>query len=436
MTGVTQVIVSIAAIGSQSIFAHVLGVREYGILAGGQAAVLLIEGIIYATASDIALRVLSTLWHAPGRGAVRPAMSLLESAERRRAAAIGLVAAAVMIVVSFGGVGWGPVALVFLVGSVAQSGFATRKSLLTVAGLIPVLSRLERAYAVYSISFAAVGVYFGGVWGAAAAISLSAFVKATMFRVAINRLDGLDVAVRATDVSEAQIVVAEAGHLSRHSSVRALLNSAGSQGDVLLLSAFGGPAETAFFRAGKTLAQLPARVANPVWAALRPRMILRQRHGGTGAFLRAAMLAGAAIGAVIGVVAIAVWFLKSWIVRTVFGAAFASAELPFLIQFAAGAVSAAGAAWYPLWVPLSRAQLHGTIATVIGVASTLGTVAFLAPRGATAASWGILIGAAVSVMAVWLVATRELAQTRRTAVIEGSAQAQSDHDDARRSPLK
>lgn len=434
MTGATQVIVSIAAIGSQSISAHVLGVRAYGILAGGQAAALLVEGIIYATASDIAIRVLSTLWHAPGRSAVRPAMALLASAERRRAVAIGLGAAVVMTVASFGGVAWGPVTLVFLVGTIAQSGFATSKSLLNVAGRFPLLSRLERAYAVYSLSLCAIGVYFGGVWGAAAATSLSAFVKARTYRVASKRLDGLAETVAATDDADARAVVAEAAHLSRHSPVRALLNAAGTQADVLLMSAFGGASETAFFRAGKTLAQLPARVANPVWAALRPRMIVRQQHGGTAAFLRAALLAGAAIGAVLGVTALAVWFLKTWIVQTVFGAAFAPAELPFLIQFTAGAITAAGAAWYPLWVPLSRRQLHGTIATVVGVTATLGAVAFLAPRGATAASWGILIGASVSVMAVWFVATRERAHAPAAGVNVRSDPIASDRDVTRPAP--
>lgn len=353
----------------QILVVRVAAPERFGAYAIVQSIVALVELAVLTRGGEVALQLLGAAWH---QGDPRRAALIAERIRRRdvafaMAAWGGLALAAWPLAAHYAFPAWWLPLLACTIP--VQIGYALSKSLFIVTGRLREQARFELRFAVAQALLGAVGVLAAGIPGLLVALVLAAGIKTA-------------IAARATagwlprpgpeaDADRAAVGAEAWGSVERHAASRNLLLAASQQLDVLLLGLWRGPETVAIYKVAKTLAQLPARGAGPIWAAIRPRLM--QAWIARDAPRVRRLVAGPALTfLLLGAIGLPVMLaFAPGLLRLLYGEAYLAAAVPFVLLLGAGWLTGAATAWFPFWIAVSGAQRSGTVAALCATLALL-----------------------------------------------------------------
>ena len=304
------------------LLARILPIAEFGRLTTLLAIATVAEAAIGARGAETALSAFASL--RPGDLAGRDALT-------RRLLRIDFVWSAsiygaLMLALLVAGQAVGPHAwwlAVLMAGSFAAFPWGTTKSYLTVYKGPGVFPPIEMSYAAITLL---VGVGLTMVIGGAGFVIGTALASLARTIVGLRQARLSLRLVTGRSSAEPPGVSSNIWLLGVTGTVRSGLMNFGSQMDVLLLSAVGGPAAVGLYRAAKTLSGVVQRLAQPIWFVLKRHIIAGTREG-DGVDHSRRMVALASLGfAAIGVIVIPpVVYFGEEIVALAFGAQYRAA---------------------------------------------------------------------------------------------------------------
>ncbi len=294
----------------------------------------------------------------------------------------------------------------------AQVGYGTYKAILIADSRIREQAWLEIGYAVVYAVLAPVAVFAAGIGGFAVAVGACALAKTLTARaVALRRWEA-----RSADPEEPSAqedVAAEPWERSEgHAILRNGFLYGASQVDVLVLSALGSRESVAVYRVAKSLAGLPARVAGPVWAAIRPRL-LRAWHARDAVGAWRLVTRPAAVFVFIGLAVLpGVWLVRDWLVEGLYGAEYRVAALPFVLLLCGTWLQGAVSAWFGFWVVLAERRRTGTMVALLTFLAMLAGSLWAGRRGALSVAIAVTSSFTVVSVIHWIVFWRALRRLR------------------------
>jgi O-antigen/teichoic acid export membrane protein len=213
----------------------------------------------------------------------------------------------------------------------------------------------EVGYAVLCLCLQGGGAWFFGVHGLVFGTVLAALLK-TVAAVALTK--PMWPSVQAPDIARIPPVV-PAGW-SVHAMVRNGFANSLEQVDVVLLNSFAGPAQTAIYKVAKSLASFPARIAGPIWMALRPHIFAAWIEGDRRTLARWIVIPSAAMLLTLMLVLVCLYWVLPSILAAVYGQSLVAAAHPTLILMLGAGLFSACTTWYRLVVLLEQRKWIGT----------------------------------------------------------------------------
>ena len=402
-TGFSQLAVALALVLVQVVTTRRTTLAAYGAYATAAAAAAVLEALLVPRSGDMALQFVGRFL---ASGQVAYARAAAHRIIRRDMLLFG--AAFLMV----GVLAW-PVARflhteAWLIAACAltipaQIGYGPSKAVLLSRSRLRDLAFLDLAYAVEYALLGTAGVVLAGLAGLVAAMALCSASKTLIAKWLAGRQ--WPTGAEASEMQESMDAVDAEPWLAseQHAIMRNGLLYGAAQADLLILSAFGSREGVAVYRVAKTLAGLPARVAGPIWAALRPRL-LHAWHAGDAAAVRRVVIIPAALFLGLGAAALPVaWLAAPWLVQRLYGAAYFAAAVPFLVLLVGTWLQGAVTAWFGFWVVLAERRRTGTAVAGLILAATL-VASLLAGRG-SALSMATAISAVLVMTSIvcWLI---------------------------------
>lgn len=240
----------------------------------------------------------------------------------------------------------------------AQIGFGVYKSMFIATHRLKHQALFEITYSLVYGVLCVLGVYLYGIPGLICAVVLASLFKTLLARHITEKWWPED----ARSASDDAVKIGFWTGVGIQPTIRNAFINGANQIDILILNAAIGAQHAAIYKVAKSMATLPARIAGPMWSALRPRM-LKAWHARDKARLKRLII----IPSLIMISALAVAFVPLWhladdFMVMLYGEEYASAALPFLILivgawFFSGCVSP----WFNFLVIIDDRKLTGTL---------------------------------------------------------------------------
>jgi len=400
IVGVSHVVSAATLIGVQVLLARNLSAAEFGGFLLVQACVNLVEAVFIARSGEVALHWIGRTWGLDF-GLARGYAKFLEHREliwNLGVYALLLLAAWPLHLV----LDIDPVALAILGLSIpVQSGYGVAKSVFVSAGRLRLQSYFEIAYChLYLLASIPLTLLFG----------LNGFIWVTVAAAAVKMVASRWVTHRfwPETVVGAQAVMPPSESLSQHSILRNLCNNFAAQGDVLILGALASKEAVAIYKVARTLANLPIRVAGPVWSVLRPKLLAAMREKDYRRFRRMLVLPGIVIAAIgLGFVPV-LWFMAEPILVGLYGETYRGAAIPLSVLFVGTWMFGAVTGWIGFVCVISEHKKVGSMLYMI-LALFVAAGVFLAGGSVIATAIGVTVAMGLtSIVAWWLLLSSRL----------------------------
>jgi O-antigen/teichoic acid export membrane protein len=267
-SGFSYVIAALGSVILQVLAVRHVGVDSYGVYAATISAVALAELTALNRGGELALGTLGAAWHGNRQSSLRALSKQLARVDVRWVASC--FALLILVTWCFSG------ALGLSVASVAiaamslplQIGYGADKALLVVSGRIVDQAKAEVIISLFTLFTSAILLLAFGLVGLLAAYPLAAGFKMMVVRHRAN----LVYRTMERHDSVAALPEAMSGAVESTITLRNIFMTVADQIDVLIINALGGSVAAGHYRIAKSLASLPARVAGPIWTALRPEL--------------------------------------------------------------------------------------------------------------------------------------------------------------------
>lgn len=401
LTALAHAVTALTLIAAQAWFARQVTLEDFGRFAAAQALVLIVEAAIVARSGEVALQFIGEHWHGGRGGVVAVAQALRTSEFCWHLAAAGAVAIAALVAGALTSLDADIIA-VLAIALPLQAGYGVSRSLFVIADRLPRQLRMELLYSLLYLTLVVALTARFGLWGMVAAVLCAALLR-NLLAALFTRdlLPGRDGATRP----DARRLRSASGH----AIARNLLANAGNNVDVVLLGSFAGAEAAGLYRAAKTLAGAPLRIAAPAWVALRPRLLPALHSGNP----RAAVQMIAGVGAALLLLSLLLLLLLSPIaqplIALVYGLDFAAARLPFMILFAAALLTGAVTGWLSFAAVLSQRKATATAVYALQLLLLVACALWFG-RGSPEAMAGAVAvaGVVTSLLAWWLLLSGRL----------------------------
>jgi O-antigen/teichoic acid export membrane protein len=390
---------AVAAFALQMVLAGALGLEGYGRLAPALAVAALFETIVIARGADTALGLFAGRAHRGDRAWAGLALELVLVDAVWLGASTAVYLAALAAVGQIMRLDWPLLALLGL-ATFAQFTWATCKSAQIVFEPVRRQAQLETAAAVTGFVLPAAGLWMGGAlgfgWGSVAA---GAAKSALAWGFLAPRLRG----ARLAPPGRRETSFAELRRLGGLALMRSSATFLSGQIDILLLALSGSPAAVGLYRAARTLSNVPARVAAPIWTLARKSVVTGLHHGGLKEARGRIVLIGLGLAALFGPGMALAWLGGDELLALAFGPGFAPAAPALLILLPSSWLFGVVTGWARFAAAVAPRKIVTSLAFVAqGLLCVLLWAAFR-PSTAEGMAW-VVAAAGVATSAVFWVA--------------------------------
>lgn len=384
LTALSQIVAMLSVIGIQIILARSVSVEVFGQLAVAQALVALVEAALVARGAEAAIQVLGQHWD-DGDATLKAIARHLTRYEVLVSGLSYLAFAGLALAFAPAVGADGLIVAALGLAVVVQINYGLRRSLFLLNHLVREQALFEIAYSLFLILLAVPMIWFFKAWGLVITlVSAAAFKNISVHIWTMSLWSGparapivpLDGSVRRT------IRIS-----SFHSVLRNLLSNGATNADILILGMWGRPEVVAIYRVAKTFATLPTKVAGPLWAVLRPRLLTALRtddhrrfclliSGGAGVF---------AIASVLGLVLVMI--VGGPLLVRFYGATYLSALTPLIALIIGSSVFGAITGWLSFTLVISSRKSLGTVIFAAQLALIIVGGTIIGGGSATAMAW-------------------------------------------------
>lgn len=240
----------------------------------------------------------------------------------------------------------------------SQIGYGVYKSMFISTHRLKYQAIFEMSYTIIYVGLCIVLVYLFKVPGLIGAIVLMSLLKTLAARAITEKWWPED----ARQNSENTITIGFKKGLGIQPALRNAFINGANQVDLLMLNAAIGPQHAAVYKVSKSVASLPSYVANPVWSALRPRILQAWHTGDRKRLWRLITIPSLLMVSAFIIVIVPLWYFSDELLVLLYGKEYSSAALPFLILVVGtwvfhGSVNS----WFNFLVIIDEKKLTGTL---------------------------------------------------------------------------
>jgi O-antigen/teichoic acid export membrane protein len=393
----------------QVLVVRTLTPAEFGRYVVALAFVTLAEAVFVARSGELALQFVGNAW------------VMSRFAEARRSAArifrqdAMVQSAAFILLVALA---WGLRAVYPLdiwivaglaLGIPAQIGYGVFKSIFIASGRLKEQAVFESASVLAQSGLIAAGVLLAGITGLVAGHVTGTALKNLLAWAWTRRWwPSSDSSGGASQGSEDGWRTFTFLSLMRNTFVHA-----SNQVDVLILNGTLNPGAVATYKVARSLAAVPVRVAQPLWAAVRPTMMLALAERRPEQFQR---LVGLPALAMLGALVFAIWPLAKFaeeIVTGLYGNRYASAATPFVILSVGSWVFGSVTGWLGFWVIISQQRRVGALIFGLLLGFVVLTGSLYGSRSPTHMAVAVACSMLLTSALGWVLLGRSLGRLRR-----------------------
>jgi O-antigen/teichoic acid export membrane protein len=360
-SAVSNVLAAVSYIGLQVSAIRITTAREYGQYAAALAVVIIIEAVFVMPSREFAFQTVGKHWVAREFVAARRAAI----ANRRLDVIVNSAVYASVVVFAWllaprlGLIPWYIAALGLLI--LAETGFGVSKCMFVAASRLREQAFFESATYLVLIAAGVLGVWLFGIPGLIGATVLATFSKTTIAYLITSHWWPPEVTQLDRHDATSAIYSRVSWWGAANSVARNGFASGTQQADILILSALAGAESTAVYKAAKMVSNAPLLMINPLWAAVRPRLMHALAGSSSGRVQRLIMIPAAIMLTLLLVCIVPLWFVVDQLVLMLFGKEYAAASVPLLLLFVGNWIFGGVTAWYTIWVILEERRLAGTL---------------------------------------------------------------------------
>lgn len=356
-TAASQIVATLAVIGLQVLLARSVDLALFGKVAAAQALVVLVEGALTSRGAEAALQVMGAHWKdGPSTLRALGRHLLMQDALITGGGFLMFALFGGLIAPLFGADPWMVVALACAIP--LQINFGVRKNLFLLNNRLREQARWEVAFWSSQIVLGVLLIPWLGAWGFVATVVVGAAVK-NAYAHWMTRRYWAPIAAAAPGTLPAGIprTVRISG---LHSVLRNMLSNAATNVDVLLLSLTGHPEVVGLYRVARTLANVPVKIAAPLWLVLRPRLLSAYQADAHGRFCRIVLAAAAVFAAGSAAVTWVAWLIGGPLLSRIYGPDYVASLSPLLILIVGSSVFGAVTGWLSFTMIISSRKSLGT----------------------------------------------------------------------------
>lgn len=401
--GVSHIISAVSIIGIQIVLARILEPAVFGIFLLAQVFINLVEATIVVRSGEVALYWIGRSWKSGDEICI--ASGYAKFLRRREIVwnvatygAIVLLAWPLQMFMNFE-----PILIVILGLTIpVQSGYGVAKSIFISSGRIKLQALFEVAYSATLFGLTALLVPHYGVTGAVWTFVIVAAAKTAIAYSITNKL------WPEHDPKNRPLRPPSRG-LSGHSIARNAAKNLAAQGDVLVLGIAALPEAIAVYKVARTLANLPTRVAGPVWSVLRPKLLSAIREKDYTRIRRLLLVPGLCFVFIGVVIIVPVWLGAESFIGWSYGEAYIGAGKLLTILLIGTWIFGAVTGWLNFALVVSANKRLGSVMMVILAISVVST-SYLAKGNTLGVAGGVSASLVVISVAAWILAfgTRQL----------------------------
>lgn len=390
VVGMSHAVAALTLISVQVTLARSLSASDFGTILVVQAGVNLAESVFVSRSGEVALHWIGRAW---GSSAAYGYAKFLE--RRELYWNFGVYALLMVLIWPLNTVfAIDPVLLAMLGLSIpAQSGYGVAKSVFISAGRLRLQSGFEIVWCITYLSMTIPLTLLFGLYGFVWASVAAALLKTGAGRWLTRRLWPLS-SVSIADLKPPAI------SLSAHSVLRNLCSSIAAQADVLILGASASKETVAIYKVARTLANMPSRIAGPVWSLLRPRLLKALRLNDDRQFRRLIVFPGLGLIFVGALVSPILWYGSETLVVGLYGDLYQSSANLFLTLFVGAWFFGAVTGWIGFVAVVAKRKLFTTGLFVL-LALFVVSAAFLAGDSATYMAIGVASAMGLISLLAW-----------------------------------
>jgi O-antigen/teichoic acid export membrane protein len=342
---ISQVLGSFALIAVQIFLARSLALAEFGEISLSLALLNTIESIFVARSTEVTLNLVGKSWKVNFSAA-----KAYEEIQRRHEFYWGLYSFSLLVGLAIFFKSILNINIFYLALMTLcipfQAGFGVSKAIFIVSGELKKLSLLEIINSIFSVIVFLILIFKFGAIGFVLGVPVVALFKNILISHFANKLWPSN-ALADKNVKSAY------PHLSFHSILRNIFLNISSQADIILLGFLGARESVAIYKVAKTLANIPSRIASPIWAALRPKMLDAVRPGNQRSFRKLFLYpASVFLFLLIPLFALS-FFIFQPFVQHAYGKDYLQAFYPFLVLFLGSWIYNAVSGWMSFMVIIS-----------------------------------------------------------------------------------
>jgi O-antigen/teichoic acid export membrane protein len=391
-------------LGVQILIVRVLTPADFGRYVAALAFVTLAEAVFVSRSGELALQFVGSSWVEGRFGDARRAAARVF----RQDVIIQTTAFFLLIVLALGLRSVYPLDVWIVTGLAAgipaQIGYGVYKSIFISSGRLKDQAMFESATVLAQSALGAAGVLLAGIAGLVVGQVAGTGLK-NLLAWAWTRRWWPDLETSGSNS------VVSCGNWRAFTILSLLRNSfvhASSHLDVLILNGTVNPGAVAVYKVARSLAAVPVRVAQPLWVAVRPTMMLALAQRRPEQVRRLIVLP--AVG-MLGALAFAIWPLSRFggeIVTRLYGNDYAAAGTPFVLLMVGTWIFGSVTGWLGFWVVVSEERRSGT--WIFGL--LLGLIAFIGGLYGSSSPIRMAIAVAASMVltsaVAWLLLARSL----------------------------
>ncbi|MBK8163348.1 MAG: hypothetical protein IPK65_09425 [Gammaproteobacteria bacterium] len=358
--GFSQLLVALSQIALQVYVVRTTTVYEYGEYIGSLVIVTLVEAIFVARGGELALRYVGTHWNKSDFITARQYATAIIRIDKY----VNWLLYILLVTLAFATyevLNLNLYYVIFLSLVIpAQVGYGVYKSLFIISSRLRGQSVFEIIFAVVQISTGAIGVYLFSIPGLIASVIGTAMVKTVLARVMTeswwpDNVKGLDSLSTNNNIN-----ITTWWSDSIHSIMRNSFFSGSNQIDIILLNIFRGAETVALYKVAKSLSAIPIKIAAPVWAALRPRIMKSWNNGDRARLVKIILTPSLSMLAVLPVMLLPASLYGDKFIAIIYGPDYASAIDSILVLLVGVWIFNVTTGWFRFWILIIKDRLAST----------------------------------------------------------------------------
>lgn len=353
-------VAAVTTLAVQLALARSLGTTVFGEVVFAQAIVLTVEATVLSRAGEVATFWIGRLWNTDFTTARAYAIWITRREGMWNCIAAAALAAGAWIAGQHLELNWILVALLGL-GIPLQSGFGVSKTIFIAAGRQRQQAVLEIVYSCCLLLVTITLVNAFGLGGFIATYVGMALLKNMVFSAYARRLWPaylpIGGALRPPPLG-----------LSAYALVRSVSLNIAQNADVILLGLSASKDTVAVYKAARTIATLPTRIAGPMWSAIRPQLLVLLRADDFAA-VRRLLLRPALLMAAAGIAALPLaWSFMDELISLLYGKSFATASGLAIVLLIGGWIMFGISGWLPfIAVITGKKQIATGLFALLGI---------------------------------------------------------------------